>query len=289
MPGETMAMRILQRLEGWLGRLAIPHLTAALIVAQAVAYVAFLRPDLPVIPGHDPFEPLTLIPSKVLAGEPWRLITFLAVPPTYSMICLLFGWYLFYLMGTALDQYWGTFRYNIFLFTGWVATVAASFIYPDMPTSGGFLAGSVFLAFAHLNPSFTLYIFFVVPIEIRWLALITWLLYGSVLAFGAWAAKLMVLAAVANFLLFFGPEIFAYALDARRRMANSAASFARGGPAPPVPGKTERRCVVCGLTTTLDPSMEFRFCSKCEVDACYCSRHLRDHEHVLKPAVAEKK
>ena len=39
-----------------------------------------------------------------------------------------------------------------------------------MPATNGFLYGTVFLAFARLFPDFTLYILFVLPIKIRWLA-----------------------------------------------------------------------------------------------------------------------
>jgi hypothetical protein len=31
----------------------------------------------------------------------------------------------------------------------------------------------------------------------------------------------------------------------------------------------------------LDPSMEFRYCSKCDGMMCYCQRHIKDHQHVV--------
>jgi hypothetical protein len=51
------------------------------------------------------------------------------------------------------------------------------------------------------------------------------------------------------------------------------------------PQRIVHQCRVCGLTSDNAPQMQFRYCSKCDGDACYCSAHLRDHEHVL-PQIA---
>ena len=40
------------------------------------------------------------------------------------------------------------------------------------------------------------------------------------------------------------------------------------------------KCEVCGKTDTDYPDMEFRYCSKCEGQHCYCSEHIFDHIHV---------
>ncbi len=272
-------MRLLDWLEDRLGRFAVPHLTLVFIAAQALAFAGTMQPN---ADRQGILGSLALVPAKVMQGEVWRVVTFLAVPPDTSAIFIFFAWYLFYLMGTALEQHWGTFRFNLFLLSGWAATVAASFLRPDEATHAEFLAGSIFLAYAHLNPTFTLYIFFVVPVEIRWLALLTWIFYGFKLIYGDWITRVTVLAAVVNFLLFFGIEVFWGMFDAARTMARRA-SLRQAEPTPPVPEKQERRCEVCGLTTTLDPSMEFRFCSKCEGTHSFCKRHIRDHEHFGAP------
>src|SRR5260370_3369072 len=157
------AMSLLDTLERKLGRFAVPHVTLGLIACQVIVYLANLlqqRPD-----AGEPFaERFWLIPQKVLAGEVWRLVTFLVVPPFGFILWTLFFWYLFYLMGTALERTWGTFRYNVFLLLGYVATVATSFILLDEPASNAFLPGSVFLAFAYLSPAFQLYILFFLPV-----------------------------------------------------------------------------------------------------------------------------
>src|SRR5262245_1532310 len=124
-------MRLLDRLESWFGRFAIPNLTLWVIIAQTVVYAASLRPNESGNFG-DPtsMQLLWLIPSQVLKGEVWRLVTFVFVPPSDHIVLMLFFWYAFWLMGTALEQHWGTFRFILFIFCGWVATVAASFLTP---------------------------------------------------------------------------------------------------------------------------------------------------------------
>ena len=43
---------------------------------------------------------------------------------------------------------------------------------------------------------------------------------------------------------------------------------------------TKHKCAVCGRTDLDDPSLEFRFCSKCDGGLEYCQDHLFTHEHV---------
>jgi hypothetical protein len=258
--------KLLDRLARYCGGLAIPNLTLILLAGQIACYGLFLaRPEL--------LEKLVLVPQLVLQGEVWRLLTFLAVPPAINPICLLFGWYLFFLMGTALEGQWGTFRYNVYLGIGWLATIAAAFAFPDQPATNAFLAGTVFLAFAQLYPRFELSLFFVLPVQVRYLALLTWIWYGLTALGGAWAVRLTILAAVLNFLLFFADDILLHMRTSRRRMEWHRRQIA-ARPA------TVHRCAVCGLTEQIDPKMDFRYCSKCAGSYEYCQEHLRNHEHV---------
>jgi hypothetical protein len=126
-----------------------------------------------------------------------------------------------------------------------------------------------------LNPDFPLYIFFVFPVKIKWLALFAWFGYAVMLIFGEWHSRLLVLASLANYLLFFGLDILERARAGQRRMARQAARF----------GVRDRpyfhRCTVCGITDRTNPQMEFRYCSQCAGDYGYCMDHLRNHNHVV--------
>ena len=267
-------MSLLTRLERALGRLAITDLSLYLVLGQALVLGFAL------LGGFD-VERIMLRPDAVLAGQVWRLATFFFVPPVTSLsmtgaIFLAFGWYIFYLMGSALEHHWGVFRFNAFIFLGWLLTLAVSFITPAAYATNGYVAATVFLAFAYLNPDFVMYIFFILPVKIKWLALLQWLGYAYLVAVGDLSTRLMVLASVGNFLCFFSHDIVLSLKSGRRRMAWQAQQFA-----------TERndrdprhRCHVCGKTDVSDPTLDFRYCSKCAGDECYCPEHIGQHEHV---------
>jgi len=256
-------MTMLDRLQRRFGRFTVPHVTESLIFCQVFVYIV-----LQANPGAAVLGNLELIPNRVLEGQWWRLVSFLFYPPLSNPVFAFFFWYLFYLMGTSLEQTWGTFRYNVYL-----ATVAAALLHPDLPASVGFLQGSVFLAFAHLYPNFRLALFFLLPVKIKWLALLAWIGYGLALTFGSWSERLLVTASIANFLLFFGRDIWQRAKTGRWMMANQARRIK-------AQNKPLHTCRICGVTDKMDRKMHFRYCSKCEGSCCYCSEHLHNHEHV---------
>ena len=278
-------MRLLLRLEQKLAPYAVPQLTIAIIVVQVIAWAAIQTQPNPQKEAAV-LERLLLIPGEVLAGEWWRLFTFVAVPPVVGRSMLgpiwaFFAWYVFYLMGTALEHHWGTFRYNFYLLVGYVATVAASFVgaafgFPDAVASNVMYLQSVFLAFAFLFPEFQFLLFFILPVKVRWLALIAWIIYGFSLLFGGWMTRLMVLAAISNFLLFFWRDIIDRVSHGRRRMAMQMAHVSR-----PKEPEYRHRCTVCGITEKTHPQEDFRYCSKCSGQHAYCSQHLKDHEHIV--------
>jgi hypothetical protein len=273
-------MSLLSRLNSKFGRFAIPNLTLLLIVGQVFLYVAQL---LTAPQGVDVMEKIHMYPAAVLGGEVWRLITFIFTPPSTNPIFAFFFWYLFYLMGTTLETVWGAFRYNVFLLIGYLASVGAAFaLYFAQPGFNApaqivFLQGTVFLAFARLYPDFTLLIMFILPVKIRWLALFTWIMYGWQFLFGDWMSRVMIVASVLNYLLFFGADIWRDMKQGQRRMRHQARALR-------APARLVHKCAVCGLTSEDAPQTPFRYCSRCDGERCYCPQHLRDHEHVVRHA-----
>jgi len=260
-------MRFIDRLEKKLGRYAPTNLTVYLIAGQSLFYVLFMM-------GKVEPTQIWLTGGSLLQGEWWRLLLFPLYPPSCGLLCALFGWYLFYLMGSALEEHWGAFRYDLFLLTGFLLTVSVSFLVPAYPMSTAFLGGSVFLAFAFLFPDFQLLLFFVLPVRIKWLALITWLGYGYLLLVGGWASRLLVLASVGNFLLFFARDILVNLKYGRRQVAKRVVSATRGSEQP------FHRCTVCGITDKTHPDMDFRYCPQCEGQYGYCRDHIFNHDHI---------
>lgn len=259
-------MTLLNRLERKLGRYAIHDLTLYLVGGQGVALLLGL--------GMPAFLlAMQLVPAAVLAGQWWRLLSFLFTPPSTNPIFAAFALYLLWFMGGALEARWGAFRYNAYVLIGYSMTVATAFAFPYSAASNGYIIGSIFLAFAYLFPDFEIYLFFILPVRVKWLALVTWGLYAYAFATGGWAARLLILAAVTNFLLFFGRDLFLSVRYGHRRMRRrNTAAVERDKPL--------HVCAVCGITDKSDRTMDFRYCTKCEPPLAYCTVHLDSHEHV---------
>ncbi len=263
-------MSWLDRLEKWIRPVVVPNIATYIIGAQFLIYaVSLTQPEI--------IEKIQLIPAKVFELELWRLITFPLTPPGAHPIFLFFAWYLFYIMASALESQWGVARFNLFLGVGYLATLGATFltafVAPYTPASVGFLAGSVFLAFAYLFPNFTIYLFFILPVKVKWLALFTWLSYAFTFLVGGWTAKALVLASVSNYLLFFGRDIVASMRSKKFRMESQAREIQQEN-------QPIHRCTVCGKTDKTHPGSDFRYCSRCAEPLCYCEEHIRNHEHV---------
>jgi hypothetical protein len=264
-------MSLLDKLERAFGRYAIHNLSLFIVIGQVFVLLGAMFNVLDL-------NYFVLVPGLVTHGDWWRLLTFLffLAPPTgaFGPVFLAFGLYMFYMMGSSLEGYWGAFRYNVFLFLGYALTVGAAFITPDSPATNLFLGASVFLAFAYLNPDFEFIIFFILPVKVKWLALVAWIVYGASFILGTLPVRVQILASVGNFLLFFSSNIFGGMRRGRRSMARAARELT-------VADEPRHRCHVCGKTDLTNPDLDFRYCSKCAGDECYCPEHIRNHVHVV--------
>jgi hypothetical protein len=269
-------MKLLNRLERSLGKFALPELTLYLVCGQAAFLImALARPE---FLNRVSFQPHFVLED----GEWWRVLTFPFYPPTLNPIFAIFGLYLTYIMGTALEHNWGTFRYNLYLLIAYVASVAGAFVSPHGVATSAYFSGSIFLAFAQLYPNFTILLFFILPIQIKWLALVTWCLYGWSLLVGDTMTRMLVLASVLNFLLFFWRDIIDMFRTGRRRM-KSQLRLREEKSSASVPFHT---CAACGITDKSHPKMEFRYCPECG-GLGYCIDHIHNHAHRRSPAPKE--
>jgi hypothetical protein len=257
-------MKLLNRLERTLAPFAVHHVTLALVVLQSLMWIFIqVRPE---IAGN-----LLLDRTLLLHGEWWRLLSFVLLPPVTNPLFLFFALWLLYLMGTALEAQWGAFRFNLYLLIAYVATVASVFIAPEGIATNLYLVGSIFLAFAYLYPDFQLLLFFILPVKVKWIALVTWIGYFVSFAVGDWLTKMLVVASVSNFLLFFGADIFRRMKQGHRQMIRKMGTLAEDG--------AINRCIVCGTTEKSNPRMESRYCPECAGTPCYCMSHMPGHAH----------
>lgn len=264
-------MSLLDRLERIFGRFAVPNLSLYLVIGQVFVLLTRM---LNLIDG----DLLVYAPVALMHGEWWRPFTFLFLTPlpsgAFGYVFAVFGWYLFYLMGNALESYWGVFRFNVYLLMSTFLTVALAFLAPQYAVTNLYILGSVFLAFAFLNPDFELLLFFVLPLKIKWLALLTWVFYVWQFAVGGLALRLQIIGPVVTFLAFFGGQLV-QTVKQGRRVATQRATRAKEQAQP------RHVCHVCGKTDISHPDLDFRYCSKCAGDQCYCPEHIQNHAHVV--------
>lgn len=266
-------MSLLSKLERTIGRWAIPNLSLYLVLFQGLSFIVIMsKPEF--------YGRLLLDPQLVLQGQWWRLLMFMFIPPDTSVLFIIFALYLFYLMGTALEQTWGTFRYNAYILIAWLMTAATSFLplmfgLPSSASTNGYIASSVFLAFAFLFPDFVLYIFFILPVKVKWLALITWIFYGYMLIDGNWMERAAILASIVNFLIFFSADIVRIITHRSRRTTQKIKQMQENAKA----DEAFHRCTTCGRTDKTNPELEFRYCPLCGGKG-YCMDHIASHQHV---------
>ena len=111
-----------QKFERKYSRYAIKNLMTYIIILYAVGFVFEVF-----APGvYSSF--LSLDFSKIFAGQVWRLVTFIIQPPSTSIIFVFFSLYFYYLIGTVLENIWGSFKFNVYFFSGVLLNIVAALI-----------------------------------------------------------------------------------------------------------------------------------------------------------------
>jgi membrane associated rhomboid family serine protease len=146
--------------------------------------------------------------SLIFGGQIWRLITFIFIPPQTSMIFVLFSLYFYYFIGDSLERAWGASQFTFYYLCGAIGTILAGMITGTAGNS--YLNLSLFFAFAQLFPETRVLLFFIIPVKIKWLANLNWVLF-AVSFIGAliqldFATCASILVSIINFFLFFGPS-----------------------------------------------------------------------------------
>lgn len=156
-------------------------------------------------PGFTAF--LRLSHPAILAGEYWRFLTFLFVPPPMGPFFLFFWLYLVYLYANALEQAWGSFRFTVYYAIGALATSAVALLPSLEPVPNAYLNASLFLAFTALFPDMELLLFFVLPIKVRVLGIITWVWLGWSFFAATPTHRWAIAAALLNYFILLGPDL----------------------------------------------------------------------------------
>lgn len=272
----------LDKMERRFGRYAIRNLTMYLLAGYAIGYLlSFTMPQL--------LTYFTLEPALILKGQVWRLLSWVIIPPNDNIIFVIFMMLLYYSLGNTLESYWGAFRYNVYIFSGILFTVIGAFIVNGL--IGGitgfgslystyYINMSIFLACASIMPDYQLLLYGIIPIKMKWLAILDVVLLAVDAVQGGLIIRIVIIASLLNFIIFFfcnrnlrghSPKQAARRKKFQKQISRPQNQYAGGA---------KHRCAVCGRTELDDPILEFRYCSKCNGNYEYCQDHLFTHEHV---------
>jgi membrane associated rhomboid family serine protease len=261
----------IDKLERKFGRFAIKNLMAYIVGITGLVYALSYFDRSGFVTSK-----LMLVPQLVLHGEVWRLVTYIFIPPASSLIWIMFVLYFYYMIGSSLEHEWGSFKFNVFYFTGMLGTTIAAFITGYGATSL-YLNLSLFLAFAKIYPDYQLLLFFIIPVKVKYLAMLDWAFIIFTVVFGDIYSKVVAVVSILNYFLFFGKDALSTA-KTNRQVYNNRKRFKAELPR----DFTIHKCTICGKTEKDDPKMDFRYCPECEGDYEYCMDHVRNHEHIKK-------
>ena len=199
-------MNWLDKVERKMRWFAVPNLM--MLLSGLMLAVFFLEIALP---EEAVSQYLWLDWNAVRAGQLWRVLSFLILPPAASPFFLLFSLYFFCLMGNGLESQWGTSKFTLFYTVGALGTIIGS-LFTGFATNQ-YLNLSLFLAFAAIYPNYTVMVFFILPVKVKYLALLDVLLYLYLFFQIGWPERVALLLSLANVLLFFSPDIFRHIRD----------------------------------------------------------------------------
>ncbi len=266
-------MNLLDKLERKFGKYAIRNLmvyiTATTVAANVVRYL---------LQGQDVFS---FDMEAILSGQIWRIFTFLFAEYYGINILFLFLFVQVYcFIGSTLEAIWGTFKFNVYYFTGALSSIAACVIAyllgANLPASAFYLHLSLFLAFATLCPDYTFRILFLIPVKVKYLAVIDALALFLGFIMPGIVNKILITVSLLNYFLFFG---LPYLKQRRTKPQKDFIKTKRKLSGSKTINAAFHKCTVCGQTELDDPTLEFRYCSSCNGNYEYCMEHLKNHTH----------
>ena len=202
-----MLDRYLEKFERKLGKFAVERLMLYIVIGMALVYAAdfilAFKPDNRIFIQ----EHLAFNLQAIKQGEVWRVISFLLIPPFAGHpFFMIFELYFLLIFGDSLEHQWGSLKFNVFYLIGTVSTIIVGLILGF--ASNTYLNLSLFLAFAIVFPNYEVWLFFVLPVKVKWMGMLDAVLLIVLFIAGNWSVRLMILVAFANIILFFGRKAF---------------------------------------------------------------------------------
>ena len=194
--------RINYDLERRLRRYTISNLIRYIVFGQAIVYALMLI--MPSV-GYRLYSLITLTLSGLMRGQIWRVITFVFAPPSTSPIFIIFSLYFYYMIGMGLENRWGKVKFNLYYLVGMVAAVIACLITGS--ASNAYLNLSLFFAYAAMYPDEEVLLFMILPVKMKYLALIDAALYTYEFIVGSASTRVTIALCLLNVILFLGGDL----------------------------------------------------------------------------------
>lgn len=264
-------MGIVNSLENRLRWLAFPSLLRGLaIIHFAMILLLMVRPDIG--------SAMVFDWSKILAGEVWRIISFLFlavdVDTSFSAFSLLFAFFalmIAFLFNDSLENTWGVWRTSAYFYLVIIGQVVANLILgasnlPPIPEGGMYLYLAAFFAFATLFPKHTFLLMLIIPVQVWILAALSGF-FIIIRSFGSPSFAIFALLTFLPYLWWAVPMALKNGKN-RSTVAKRRVAFQSKTKAAEIKGF--HLCKECNATEVTHPEREFRvaaddeeICSEC--------------------------
>ena len=272
----------------------IPNLMLYITVGTAIVYFLSLIDE-----SNTLYYALCFDRDLILQGQVWRLLTYVFTYNPGNILITLISFLCYFTLGRAMENAWGTFRFNLFYFTGVVLMDIFCMIFGGFRADVYYLNMSLFLGYATLYPNAGFLLFYIIPVKAWIFALfdlvLTFVDVARLTAAGLFPYNLFPLIAIANYFLFFGKDVLnviplSWRINAGRLFKKKPQQKTGTVPFPTagsyqattatVKAPYTHKCTVCGRTDVSHPELEFRYCSRCNGYHCYCEDHISNHTHI---------
>ena len=264
-------------------RLGVPGLMRYIVIANAAVYILSLFDRSGML-----YQVLLMDPQAVLHGQIWRLVSYVLIPSSdgfWLIISLMF----YYWLGESLERLWGSTKFTVYYLSGTLlSALAVLLVYfidkIPVPLGGaGYVNTALFMAYALTYPDAMVRIYFILPVKMKWLAILEAALYVfsviSAAVAGLWGMALLPIIAMLNLFVFFSPDFSRRADQFQARHRSEAVQFRKAVKEQKRQRGYNHKCEICGRTDTDFPDLQFRYCSKCTGYHCFCEEHIFNHIH----------
>ena len=280
----------------------IPNLMLYVVLGSAAVYLLSMVANTDIL-----YNWLYFDRDLILQGQVWRLFSYALTYDGGNIVFTAIGLICYYSLGRAMENQWGTLRFNLFYLSGILlmdayALIVGAFLgdeyswFLSYMVDISYLNMSLFLGYATLYPDSHFLLFFIIPVKAWIFAVIDLVMILYNLIVYPFPFNLFPVVALANYFLFFGKDVanifpVSWRVNFRRLFKKkgkkgepkvvpfpSAGSYQATVATPKEP--YTHRCTVCGRTDISDPDLEFRYCSRCKGYYCYCIDHISNHTHI---------